>query len=136
MQPTFNRADRQAGDFCDIFKRKVVFISQRDHLGVIRPQVADSLVEQSRQFPPFRDAIWSLITALLRQAVLRRLFQRRCPHTAPPHLVDGGMMSNRQKRLERLYRYDIPRYGGTARQSAGRRRQIEAWEKRRWYIQA
>ena len=34
-------------------------------------------------------------------------------------------MSSRQNRLERLYRYDIARYGATARQSSGRRRQIE-----------
>jgi hypothetical protein len=41
------------------------------------------------------------------------------------------LMSSRQKRLERLYKYDIARYGATERQSAGLRRQIEACEKRR-----
>jgi hypothetical protein len=36
-----------------------------------------------------------------------------------------------QKRFDRLYRYDIAKYIGTARQSSGLRRQIEACENRR-----
>ena len=35
-------------------------------------------------------------------------------------------MSRCQRRLDRLYRYDIARYGSTARGSRGRRSQIEA----------
>jgi len=30
-----------------------------------------------------------------------------------------------------LYRYDIAKYGATARQSSGRRREIEAWDNSR-----
>ncbi len=32
-------------------------------------------------------------------------------------------------RFERLWRYDIARYGGTARQSRGRRRQMDPWRR-------
>jgi len=40
-------------------------------------------------------------------------------------------MSRCQNLLERLYKYDIAKYVGAARQSSGRRRQIEACEKSR-----
>src|SRR5262249_52274818 len=45
--------------------------------------------------------------------------------------VSRKRISSAQIQLERLYRYDIARYGGAARQSDGRRRQIDACENSR-----
>src|SRR4029077_3273057 len=49
-------------------------------------------------------------------------------HTACTKLC---LINKCQKRFDRLYRYDIARYRGTARQSSGLLRQIEARENSR-----
>ena len=47
-------------------------------------------------------------------------------------IVSQLLISKCHNQFDRLYRYDIAKYAGTARQSLGRRRQIERCEKSRW----
>src|SRR5213593_913822 len=75
MQETLHGSSRQARDFRDVFERKVLLISQRDHFGVLRAQVVNSLLQDLRQLPPFRDAVRRVLIASLGEAVLRSLLE-------------------------------------------------------------
>ena len=71
---------------------------------------------------------------VLRQPVAKlKVPQARHFDQWPPDAVHQIMLDQLvQNRFERLYRYDIARYSGTAFQSSGRRRQIDEGEKSRW----
>src|SRR5439155_16995317 len=97
MQETLNGSSRQARDFRDVFECKVLFISQSDHFGVLRAQVVNSLLQDLRQLPPFRDAVWRVLIASLSEAVLRRLREGRRPDIGPPYLIDRRMVGNREE---------------------------------------
>src|SRR5947207_13970633 len=95
MQEALNGSSRQARDFCDVFECKVLVISQRDHFGVLRAQVVNSLLQDLRQLPPWRDAVWRVLLASLGEAVLRRLIEGRRPDIAPPYLIYRRALGNR-----------------------------------------
>ena len=97
MQETLHGSSRQARDFRDVFERKVLLISQRDHFGVLRAQVVNSLLQDLRQLPPFRDAVWRVLIAFPGEAVLRRLLKGRRPDIGPPYLIYRRMVGNRQE---------------------------------------
>ncbi len=102
MQGTLNGADRQARDFHNIFKRELLFISQCDQFRIIRPQLANGLVQHRSQFMLFCNAIWRFRIASLLKTVLRHLLERRSSDTTSPHFINGGMMGNRQEPSRKL----------------------------------